>query len=263
MGLRGSRTFSVRGGSRTPATTNAELYNNNIDIGGLVSFPDGEYSNTSRGLYPRASALPPESITNDAIDIEGEYGDQTIGTISSISTPPPTGAQRPDAVSMDLDTDYPTDPEITNRARDARVAGALIEAVGGTINASIKHNNYVSENNMKIYQAQMTENRIQADAARAILREGNKAADRKGQALISAVAQGQSATGDLAKTAMSNEDVYAAQNAMNIEINAMRAIYGLNSEIITTQTNNRLSKINRNANIAQNIIGASAKVAVA
>ena len=262
MGLRGSRTFSVRGGSRTPAVSNAELYNNNIDIGGVVSFPGGEYSNTSRGLYPRQNALEPDTIQNEALDIEGEYGDQTIGTINRISEPPPTGANKPDAVSLDLDTEYPKDPEATNNARNARMGAAAVEAIGGVINASTKHTNFVSENNMKIYQAQQQENFVRADAARAILREGNKATERKGQALISAIAQGQSASGDLAQTAMSNEDVFAAQQAMNIEINSMRAIYGLQSEQINMQTNNRLSRINRNASIAQSIIGGVSKAAV-
>jgi len=263
MGLRGSRTFAVRGGSRTPAVSNVELYNNNIDIGGVVSFPGGEYSNTSRGLYPRQNTLEPEAFQNEALDIEGEYGDQTIGTINRISEPPPTGANKPDAVSLDLDeTVYPKDPEATNNARNARMGAAAVEAIGGVINASTKHTNFVSENNMKIYQAQLQQNYVRADAARAILREGNKAADRKGQALISAVAQGQSPTGDLAQTAISNEEVYAAQNAMNIEINAMRSIYGLQSEVINMETNNRLSRINRNASIAQSIIGGASKAAV-
>lgn len=259
MGMR-SRTFAVRGGSRAPAVENAEIYNNNIDIGQKVGFPDGEYASNERGFYPRASVVAPDVFPQEEIDVTAEYGSDTMARTAQ---PPPTGASKPDAVSMDLDTEYPTDPETTNRARDARVAGAIIETVGGVINASVKHTNYVSENNMKIYQAQMSQNFIKAQAARAIVREGTQATDRKGNALISAVAQGQSATGDLATTAMSNEDVYAAQNVMNIEINAMRAIYGINSEILQAQTNNRLSRINRNATIAQNIIGGAAKVAVA
>ena len=262
MGLRGSRTFAVRGGSRSPAVSNEELFNNNIDIGGLVSFPGGEYSNTSRGLYPRASEVPSESYPQPDIDITAPYVDETIGTISTL---PPTGAPKPDAVDLDLDgvdSSYPKDPEATNNARNARMGAAGIEAIGGVINASVKHANFVSENNMKIYQAQQQENFVRADAARAILREGNKATDRKGQALISAIAQGQSASGDLAQTAMSNEDVFAAQQAMNIEINSMRAIYGLQSEQINMQTNNRLSRINRNASIAQSIIGGVSKAAV-
>jgi len=262
MGLRGSRTFAVRGGSRSPATYEQEVYNNNIDLGQIVDYPGGEYQSGVKGFYPRASEPPAEVYPQDDMNFEGEYGDLTIGNISTL---PPTGAPKPDAVNLDLDgvdSSYPKDPEATNRARNARMGAAGIEAIGGVINASVKHANFVSENNMKIYQAQQQENFVRADAARAILREGNKATERKGQALISAIAQGQSASGDLAQTAMSNEDVFAAQQAMNIEINSMRAIYGLQSEQINMQTNNRLSRINRNASIAQSIIGGVSKAAV-
>jgi len=256
MGLRGSRTFAVRGGSRSPATYEQELYNNNIDIGGVVSFPNGEYAPNSRGLYPRAGDAPLDNLSMDTLDVNGAYKDETIGSISRLAEEPAMGGNKPDAVDLVLGPeDYAKDPEASGKVMKARMGAAALKTAGGVINAVSAHTNYVNANSMKIYQAQLQQNYIKADAARAILREGTKATDRKGQALISAVAQGQSASGDLAQTAMSNEDVYAAQNAMNIEINAMRAIYGQQAEILNIESNNRLSKINRNASIANSIIG--------
>ena len=257
----GLRTFSVRGGSRGPSNLDAELYDKNIDIGSPISFPDGEYSNDSRGMYPRAMDLPDSAVNNDVIDLEGEYS-KTDRALNK----PLAGAVRPDAVSGVLDKDgnpYPNDPEKTNTDRSARIAAAGIDAIGGIVNANTRHQDYVTANNLRIMQANRQKDYIRADAARAVLREGTKATDRKGNALLNAVAQGQSAGGDLAQTAMSAEDVYAAQNTLNIEINAMRSIYGLEIEQSAMESNNRISNINRNASIAQNIINFGARSATA
>lgn len=259
----GLRTFRVSNSSgRVPAASAEELYNNNIDIGGVVSFPDGEYAPNSRGLYPRPSEVPESSFPQDEMDIVAEYGDETIGNINSIPGLTPAGPQLPDAVDP-FQVDYPEDPEKTNMARNLRLGAAAIDTIGGVVNAYSRNANFVSANNYKIMQANLQQNYIRGDAARAMLREGTKAQDRKGQAQLNAVAQGQDANGDLARTAMSNEDVYAAQNAMNIEINAMRAIYGLQSEVIAMQTNNRLSRINRNTTIAQSLIRGASQAAIA
>lgn len=264
----GLRTYQVRGGSRRPAASQAELFDQNIDIGEGVRFPGGEYNIGT--LYPRemtALEMTKESqidIDGSLVgDVEAEYDDRSIKNLGT-PQPPPTGANMPDAVSMDLDgVDYPEDPKSSNAGKYLKAGAAGIDTIGGIINAQAKYTNYVSSNNMKIYQAQLQQNYIRAEAARASLRQGNLAADRKGQALLNAVAQGQSATGDLAQTAMSNEDVYAAQNVMNIEINAMRSIYGMEREIATLNSNSRLARLERNQSIANSIMGGATSAASA
>lgn len=257
----GLRTYGVRTANRAPATMAEEVYNNNIDIGSQVTFPGGEYADNSRGLYPRAQEIPGQSFNQSEIDITGEYGDETIGRISSIAGSPPAGPVMPDAVDT-FQTDDISETEKLSKAEKLRMAGAVIESIGGIVNAVAKHQNFVSSNNMRILSAQQQQNYVKADAARAILRQGNAGEDRKDSALLSAIAQGQAPEGDLAQTQMSNEDVYTAQQVMNIEINAMRSVYGLQSEILTMETNNRISRINRNASIAQNIISAGGQIAI-
>lgn len=246
----GLRTFNVKSaGGRSPSGVLDPEYGPNV----LKRDANNE-------LYYQQSEMQ-----LDEIGVEIPYKDETIGSISRLPKDGPELSHRADAVDLILPEDggeYPEDPK-TGSGTKYRQGAAALKAVGGIINAYSAHSNFVTENNMKMFQSQLQQNYIRADASRAILREGTKATDRKGQALISAVAQGQAASGDIAQTAMSNEDVYAAQNAMNIEINAMRAIYGLQSDQLNMESNNRLSKINRDASIAQSIIGGASSFAMA
>ena len=255
----GLRTFSVRGGSRQPSNIDEELYNNNIDIGNSPSFPGGEYGGGVLYPDPNRSQIPSGVVNTDPLNLEGDIHSAD----KPASAPAASGVKPAPVKGIEEDSPYPLDPAKANTDRNARIAAAGIDAIGGVINAISRHQDFVNLNNMKIMQASRQQEYIQQDAARSILREGTKAQDRKGDAQLNAAAQGQSANGDLAKTAMSAEDVYAAQNALNIEIKAMRGIYGLAVEKNAMETNNRISAINRNASIAQNIISFGAKTAAA
>lgn len=155
------------------------------------------------------------------------------------------------------------DKDLSNEIAGVKTAGSLVSAAGGIINANSKYSQITSQNNFNIHMAEIQAEQVQSSSKFNQLREQTKGESRANQSRLSAVAQGQSARGDLANTAASNEDVYAAQNMMNMEINSMRQIFGLQSKVRMMQSENAAAEINRDAEMAHAIIGGVTGVATA
>jgi len=131
----------------------------------------------------------------------------------------------------DTDNQGYTDELAQRKAGAALDATAgVLKAIGGVINANSKYSSVISQNNFNIQQAQTQALQLASVTHSRMLKEQTNGKARGQDALIAAVAQGQSAGGDLAQTAVSNEDVYAAENMMNLEINSMRQVFGLESQ---------------------------------
>lgn len=154
-------------------------------------------------------------------------------------------------------------------AKDRKTAAAfeatagVVKAIGGVMNANSKYSSIIGQNNFNIQQSKNQALMVAADTKRQMLKEQTKGKARGQEALIAAVAQGQAAGGDLAQTAISNEDVYAAENMMAMEINAMRQIFGLETQQRQIESSGRMAEINRDLEEAQAIAGGVFSVASA
>lgn len=146
-------------------------------------------------------------------------------------------------------------------AMDRKTGAALeatagvIRAIGGVINANSKYSSVIGQNNFDIQQSKNQALMVASDVHRQILKEQTKGKSRGQEALIAAVAQGQAASGDLAQTAISNEDVYAAENMMAMEINSMRQVFGLETQQRQLEASSRIAEINRDLEVAQAVAG--------
>ncbi len=240
-----------------------DFVNNNLSQN--MTFPGGEYN--KRSFY----------YTNDFVnsDVPLEYNDELpVDRVSQDSTMPGLGnasqlvgiagmTQQTPSVGMTGDTPQKsttpaTATTILNRDTyiKARAAVSALNAIGGVVNAQAKYQNIVNTNNYNIAQAQMQADSIRSATAEQVLKEQTKGEIRAGKATLNAVAQGQAAGGDLAKTLSNNEKVYAAQNAMNLETNSMRTIFGLESKIGQMNYENDVAEVNKNYSQAQAMIGA-------
>jgi len=137
----------------------------------------------------------------------------------------------------------------------ADIAAGVLKSIGGVINANSKYSQISNRNSFNIQMAEIQEMQVASDTQTRILREGTKGKARGQNAQLAAVAQGQSANGDLARTAMSNEDVYAAENQMAIEINSARQIFGLQTQERQLRSDTSMAEINRDLEMSQAIAG--------
>lgn len=152
---------------------------------------------------------------------------------------------------------------IEKGAAAARATAAILRATGSVINANAKYQQTAANNAFAIQQAQQQALVVASQAQYKMLREQTKGKARGQSAMISAVAQGQAAGGDIAQTAISNEDVYAAEQSMMIEINAMRQVFGLETQQRVLESDIRMAEINRDLEVSQAIVGGVADVGMA
>lgn len=145
----------------------------------------------------------------------------------------------------------------------ARATAGILRATGGVINANAKYQQTAGNNNFAIQQAQQQALMVASDVQQKILKEQTKGKARGESAMISAVAQGQAAGGDLAQTAISNEALYAAEQSMLMEINAARQVYGLETQQRVLESSNRMAGINKDLEISQAIVSGVADVGMA
>ena len=186
------------------------INNPSMDIGGNISPPS---------LVDQNSTIPGIANANDLMNIAGK-------TTQSYEISP-----SPKIDDDDTDNQGYTDELAQRKAGAALDATAgVLKAIGGVINANSKYSSVISQNNFNIQQAQTQALQLASVTHSRMLKEQTNGKARGQDALIAAVAQGQSAGGDLAQTAVSNEDVYAAENMMNLEINSMRQVFGLESQ---------------------------------
>lgn len=153
------------------------------------------------------------------------------------------------------------DTEKWNQIQDIKQAGAILKATGGIINAQSKYKQITNQNTFNMHMAEIQEAQVMSSSAFAQLREQTKGKARAGSARIAAVGQGQDANGDLANTASSAEEVYAAQNMMNMQINTMRQIFGIQSQERMYQYQNQLAKISRDEEIFHSVLSGVQSVA--
>ncbi|HET8686482.1 MAG TPA: hypothetical protein VFM18_07435 [Methanosarcina sp.] len=278
-----SNTSGVRSGWDDPALTDANgtsySYNQlNSLIGQGAYTPGGERTGT------HIDPLDPQSLNQDVNLFPRDWSSGTIDPRAVQQEYPINNTVNPDA--MDLEGTLkgpqgtykgPTDPmqqftnayldnsqqdaERNNRIMYARGASALLKMTGGIINANSKYSQITSQNNFNIHMAEIQALNVASTSASAQLKEQTKGQSRAGDARLAAVAQGQSANGDLANTQASNEEVYAAQNAMNIQINSMRTIFGIQSQERQLQYSNQIAGINRDLEISHAIVSAGSEIA--
>jgi hypothetical protein len=138
-------------------------------------------------------------------------------------------------------------PEADQLAKNRQMTSALgvADGIGGVLNANAKYNALESQTRFNVQMARNQAAQVRGAIAQKVLQEKEAGRSRAGDAQLAAVAQGQSAGGDMAQTAMSNEEVFAAQQAMITEINGMRQIFGIESQIRAEQSSLRQAKIQR------------------
>lgn len=265
MGLRtgGVRKAKVNIQGLPKNLMNVDLNQINAQIGQNAVL-SGERSNSSINLtpnpivqdfYPDDQVIRPDLIEGDDVPF---IGNRTpgLGTPEFAPTPPTT--KYASAATAKAYRDEQLRLQEVGAAAD--IASGVMKGLGGVINAQSKYSQTVNRNNFNIQLAEMQSLNIAADSAGRQLKEQTKGKSRGQDAQLSAVAQGQSASGDLALTAMSNEDVYAAENMMNIELNSMRQIFGLESQKRMFESNSRVAKINRDLEMAQAIVEGGTQV---
>jgi hypothetical protein len=140
-----------------------------------------------------------------------------------------------------------------NNIAGLRTASSLITAAGGVINAQSKYRQAVDQNNYNIELANNQIKEVMSDAARLKLRTQTKGVEAGNDALLAAIAQGQAVNSDMANKAVTNELMYAAQNMMNIEINSIRSVYNIQSQINSLNSASRIAGINRDLEQTQAI----------
>lgn len=141
-------------------------------------------------------------------------------------------------------------------------AGAL-KAIGGVLNANARYSSIVGENNFNYQMAETEALRVASDLQTQLLREQTKGKYRGQEALLAAVAQGQSPTGDLATRAVNAEDVYAAENMMIQEINAAREIFGIESQQRRYLAENAQAETQRDFDVFNSVLGGVADIGMA
>lgn len=152
--------------------------------------------------------------------------------------------------------------KMQNKTAGIKTASALITAAGGVINAQSKYNQSTNQNNYNIELANNQIKEVMSDAARLKLRTQTKGVEAGNDALLAAIAQGQSVQGDMANKAVANELMFAAQNMMNIEINSIRSVFNIESQINSLNSASNVAGINRdlerNQAIFEGIMGVTA-----
>lgn len=136
------------------------------------------------------------------------------------------------------------------KTQDAKKALVAADMANDLVGSWFKHEAIVNQNNYNILQANREIFQVQSQAGFAKLREQTKAKMNQDAARMSAIARGQSSTGDVAGVAEGNEEMILAQNLMNIEVSEARAVLGLKQDIIQYELGNKLSKYQRNMDMA-------------
>jgi len=269
----GVRKVKLRGPIQGPSSSlqNVDLNQLNAQIGQGATADESYYGRTGN-LTPRPlqeEVYQNPSLSNAPMDLSGDLafrGSRKPG----ISTPefdPERGPTGPtEGVStVAANKQYLADSAEAKRLQkagaSADIAAGVIKAVGGVINAYAAYSATVDRNNFNIQMAEQQAMNVTSSSRAAMLREQTKGKSRAGNAQLAAVARGQAAGGDLAQTAMSNEEVYAAENMMNMEINAMRQNFGIESQIRQIQSSSNIAEINRDLAVSQAIIGGGMQIA--
>lgn len=160
----------------------------------------------------------------------------------------------------DLDYLWPN-LEQTNKAiksnedlKTAKKALVAADMASDVMDSWFKHEAIVNQNNFNILQANRQIFQVQQQAGFAALREKVKTKSAQDTAKISAVARGQTTTGDVAGVAEGNEEMLLAMNLMNIEVSAARAVLGLRQDMIQYEASSKISKYQRNTGIANTLL---------
>jgi len=233
-----------------------------------ISFPGGEYPGGL--MYPRAEVEPTDltgqfALTNKMGEVDTP--DTAINTsnfsevVTTAEGPKPTGLTEKFSKSLDLTIeDLEESKRLQTIGASADMAAGVMKAVGGVINANSKYSQTINRNNFNLQMAEIQSLQIASDTRSKMLKEQTKGVARGQNAQLAAVAQGQAAGGDLATTAMSNEEVYAAENMMALEINSMRQIFGIETQKRMIESSSRMAEISRDMEVTQAISGGAMDV---
>lgn len=254
MGLRTSGVSTSA--SRSRRIPGAQLTKSDFQSGRTTPYT----SKASLFDYPNDPTAPFEqSISfnedpNDVINVEGEIP-RTPSRIPGLSTPEIAVEQPKPVANVDVSTadavkELRKANERIEQANKAGLGLAVLRTGTELINAQYKYVSTVNQNQANIMQAYQTIGEVESAGATAQLKEQTKGQVRGGQARLSAVARGQDAYGDIANTAASNEEVYAAQNRLNIQLNTMRQAFGLETQVRQLELDSQLAERERNMQMA-------------
>lgn len=223
----GFRTFGVR----TAGQRNDDSLSGSPSVNDIVT--------------PSAMNTSIESLENDVSNILSQdiaYGGRGKK---------PTGDV--DYYDSDLDDAAKKEADLKD-VKNAKKALVAADMANDLVGSWFKHEAIVNQNNYNILQANRQIFQVQSQAGFAKLREQTKAKMNQEAAKLSAVARGQSTTGDVAGVMEGNEEIALAQNLMNIEVSEARAVLGLKQDMIQYGLNNKLSKYQRNMDMANTAI---------
>lgn len=143
--------------------------------------------------------------------------------------------------------------EELEKTQSARTALTFLKDGTNIVNSYYKYQSIKADNQANIMQANKALMELESDAAFAKLRQQTQGESRGKTARMSAVARGQSSTGDVALSAVSNEEIYAIQQMALIDVNAMRQAIGLENQITQLETSTIMARAQRNTDIANSI----------
>ena len=198
--------------------------------------------------------VTPSAMTNNIESLENDVNNilsQDIVDGGVGGSKKPTADAEYYGASMEEASKKEADLKQVKNAKKALVAADMANDLVGSW---FKHEAIVNQNNYNILQANRQIFQVQSQAGFAKLREQTKAKMNQESAKLSAVARGQSSSGDVAGVMEGNEEMMLAQNLMNIEVSEARAILGLKQDMIQYGLSNKLSKYQRNMDMANTAI---------
>lgn len=235
------------------------------DTYGYEDINDFPTSGAKMDIGPDGLNFDMEHIAQDEMYIEGTRTEsQNNSRTPGLSTPEyvKEPASPLDLIAADVKSMNAREEKLLKMKAGLSISSGVVEAVGGYINAEAKYQNKKFENDTNIQLAQEQAHNVVAESKFKMLREQTKGSARAGSAKLAAVAQGQSASGDMALTSASNEEIFAAQNMMNIEVNAMREVFNLESQQRRYESSTRMAEINADREKADSIISGLGKIGV-
>ena len=216
---------------------------------------DGSYAPSLKAPSMIADDVAPASslLNNLALAArdDGFVGPPKPGASGNPDSSDFVGPPKPEGLEDKLKADQKASD--LKKTRDAKVALQFLKDGIDIVNSYYKYNSIKIDNNANILQANKALMELQSDAAYAKLREQTKGKSRGDSAKMSAVARGQSSSGDNAQVASNAEDVYALQQMAMIDVNAMRQAIGLDNQIVQLETSTKMARARRNTEMAGSV----------
>ncbi len=265
----GLRTINIRtsSGRSTASTLEDPTRVRTVRLKQANLLPQNEMTLEPPVFYEKQSASGNQGLLNlDDINIEGTFSPGNISRSPGLGDPTFAEASRSPGILGDPQVENNPNPNMQKEkdtlakaakdlenTKNARVALQYLKDGSDMVNAYYKYQSVKVDNNANILAANKALMELESDAAYAKLREQTKGQSRASNAMMSAVARGQSASGDIAATSANIEEVYALQQMALIDVNAMRQAIGLENQIIQLGTSTTMARYQRNASMASSL----------